>query len=373
MTIIDNIKRSLINLPGFHTNRKIVVIESDDWGSIRMPSKEVYHKLISLGIRVDNLEYNRYDSLASETDLQALFEVLHSVKDQNGNPAILTANTIVANPDFDKIRESDFKEYHYEPFIDTLQRYPNHSKSFDLWKTGINENVFQPQFHGREHLNVTRWMRDLKANKTNTHIAFDFRMYDLSVSKHASDDTYVESLLMENENELEFQKEILTTGLDLFETLFGFRSKTFIAPCYIWSSKLNKILFENGVEAFQGNWFQFEPTPGKNNRYKKKIHYLGEKNNIGQIYLTRNIPFEPSKDIKYNWVNEALKRIEIAFKCGKPAIINSHRINYIGYLDPANSTQNLHQLKMLLNEIVKRWPSVEFMSSDKLIDLIKNK
>lgn len=373
MTIIDNIKRTLINLPGFRTNRKIVVIESDDWGSIRMPSKEVYNTLVNSGIRVDNLEYNRYDSLASETDLEALFEVLHSVKDCNGKPAIMTANTIVANPDFDKIRENNFETYYYEPFIETLKRYPQHSKSFELWKAGIKENVFQPQFHGREHLNVTRWMKDLKLKKANAHIAFNFRMYDLSVDKYVGEDTYVESLMMENENELEVQKEILTTGLDLFENIFGFRSRTFIAPCYIWSSKLNKTLFENGVDAFQGNWFQLEPTPGKSSRYKRKMHYLGETNSIGQIYLTRNIPFEPSKDKKYNWVSEALKRIEIAFKCGKPAVINTHRVNYIGYLELNNRTQNLYLLKVLLDEIIRKWPDVEFMSSDKLIDIIKNR
>lgn len=39
----DTAKRHFLNLPGWHTRRKIVVIESDDWGSIRMPSKEVKH------------------------------------------------------------------------------------------------------------------------------------------------------------------------------------------------------------------------------------------------------------------------------------------------------------------------------------------
>ena len=40
--IIRNIFHNLLSIPGWRTNRHIVVIESDDWGSIRMPSKEVY-------------------------------------------------------------------------------------------------------------------------------------------------------------------------------------------------------------------------------------------------------------------------------------------------------------------------------------------
>ena len=33
------------NIPGWRTKRKIVVIESDDWGSIRMPSLKVFETL----------------------------------------------------------------------------------------------------------------------------------------------------------------------------------------------------------------------------------------------------------------------------------------------------------------------------------------
>ncbi|MDZ7634132.1 MAG: hypothetical protein U5L72_06700 [Bacteroidales bacterium] len=35
----------------------------------------------------------------------------------------ITANTLLANPDFEKIRETDFAKYHYEIFTDTYKRY----------------------------------------------------------------------------------------------------------------------------------------------------------------------------------------------------------------------------------------------------------
>lgn len=373
MTIKQSIYRNLANIPGFRTDRKIVVIESDDWGSIRMPSKHVYSTLLNNSYRVDELEYTKFDSLASETDLEKLFDVLNSTRDQYGNPAIITANTIVANPDFEKIRNNDFTEYYYEPFTETLKRYPEHSNSFSLWQKGIKEQVFKPQFHGREHLNVTRWMKDLRNNKKNIRFAFEMEMYDLSVSKQVSEDTYVESLFFENEKELDFQNESIISGLNLFENLFGFRSKTFIAPCYIWSNKLNKTLFDNGIEAFQGNWVQFEPAPQKNKRFIKHFHYLGQRNELGQVYLTRNVPFEPFKAIEYDWVADALNRIEIAFRWNKPAIVNTHRANYIGFVFPENRDKNLILLKKLLDGIVRKWPDVEFMSSDMLIDFIKQK
>jgi len=108
MALIREIKKIISNIPGWHTDRRIIVIESDDWGSIRMPNKQAYNLLLSKGIRVDSCPYNRYDSLASEEDLSMLFEVLDRFRDINGNPPILTANCVLVNPDFKRISESGF-------------------------------------------------------------------------------------------------------------------------------------------------------------------------------------------------------------------------------------------------------------------------
>lgn len=165
MKLKQTISHNLLNIPGWHTKRKLVVIESDDWGAIRMPSKEAYNQFLKEGIRVDNDPYCRYDSLANKEDLEALFDVLTSVKDKNGNYVVFTADAVVANPDFKKIREADFCEYFYEPITVTMANSPAHEHVFDLWKEGIKEGIFHPQFHGREHLNVTKWLAVLREGK----------------------------------------------------------------------------------------------------------------------------------------------------------------------------------------------------------------
>src|SRR5664279_2883782 len=103
LSLKQQISRRLSNIPGWRTKRKIVVIESDDWGAIRMASKEVLDKLIKAGVPIADCRFNNNDSLASEDDLSSLFEVLQSVKDKNSNPAVFTAVSVVANPDFNKI------------------------------------------------------------------------------------------------------------------------------------------------------------------------------------------------------------------------------------------------------------------------------
>lgn len=366
----DKILYNLINIPGWRTKRKIAVFESDDWGSIRMPSRSVYEDLLRNGIRVDQFSYNRYDSLASEEDLAALFDVLTSVRDKNGHPAVLTANTIVANPDFHKIRESNYMEYHYEPFTETLKRYPAHARSFDLWKEGMDKGIFVPQLHGHGHVMAIQWLKALRQNKGKIRLAFDHQMFDLSESSRATENSFMQALNYDSKDELAFQRESVADGARLFEELFGYRSKTFIAPCYTWSHELDQTFHFQGVKAFQGTWYQLVPLSGGLHRFRKIIHYTGQRNKLGQYFLVRNAEFEPSQDPGKNWVREVVSQMETAFRWGKPAIIQTHRLNFIGFIDPSNRERNLPLFASLLKEIVNRWPDVEFMSSDQLLDLM---
>jgi glycosyltransferase involved in cell wall biosynthesis len=371
MQLIKNIKRTIANLPGWCTNRKIVVIESDDWGSIRMPSKEVYNYLLKKGIAVDNLSYNRYDTLASEEDLSALFEILLKAKDKNGKPAVITANTIMANPDFGKIKQQRFTEYFYEPFIETFKKYPGREKSFSLWKEGIKQGIFIPQFHGREHLNVNRWMRALRENVGIVRFALDLGMFDLSTSLVIGHNSFMETLNFENYSELTYQIESLEDGLNLFERIFGYRSSTFIAPCYTWSDLLNEPLSKLGIEGFQGSFYQFEPKVGKKHSFKKIFHYTGEKNKYSQLFLVRNAAFEPAGNHQFNWIGDVITKAKTSFRIGKPLIISSHRLNYIGSIVPENRRKNLDLLVELLKRLQDLYPDLEFMSSDELLKLIK--
>ena len=372
MRLVNVLKHNLINIPGWHTKRKIVVIESDDWGSIRMPSKEILSKLEKKGYIPKNDKYNRFDSLASGEDLINLFEILNSVKDKNDNPAILTANTIVANPDFNKIRDSGFNEYYYELFTDTLKSYPEHSNSFNLWKKGIEESVFYPQFHGRDHVNVNYWFKKLNDNDKLAHIAFENKLLGLRDIKNVNcrEYYYMRALDYRNKNDLEFKINSIKEGLQIFNSIFGYSSSSFIAPSYVWDDKIEAVLKENNVNYIQGIRYQKKPKTGSD-KLKNTIHYLGEKNRHKQIYLIRNAFFEPSLVNSNQIVEETLKRIEIAFMWRKPAIIGSHRLNYIGFINKNNRDKNLVLFKKLLTRIIKNWPDVEFMTSDQLGHLIE--
>jgi hypothetical protein len=367
---VGNLKRNISNIPGWKTNRKIVIIESDDWGSIRMPSHKVYVQLIKLGIRVDCCPYNRYDSLENEEDLSALFEVLVKFKDKNGNYPVLTANTVVANPDFEKIKASGFTSYFYEPFTETLKRY-NIESTFELWKTGMRENIFYPQFHGREHVNVPLWLRLLKENNNVFLKSFDFGLWGLGPEiLKINSKIHIQASLDSSDTEFVLkQPEIIREGLLLFENLFKFKAKSFIANNFIWDKSLDNALCAGGIKYIQGMKYQISPIL---NREKRKLifHYSGERNKLGQTYLVRNCNFDPSETPKSDNVSNCLHQIKNAFFWKKPAIISSHRLNFIGSIDPNNRRENLKLFESLIDQIIKKWPDVEFLTSDKLGEII---
>ena len=349
---------------GFKTNRKIVVFESDDWGTIRMPSKEVFDKMTKLGLDTVGNPYNTNDSLATSEDLSALFNVLSMYKDKNGVSPKITANTCMVNPDFEKIKASNYTEYLYEPFTKTLERYPN--CSFESWNEGIIAGIFVPQLHCREHLNVERWMKELQNGNKELLQAFELGTWGNRFNNLT--ESVVQGLIVNDENSLASQEQSLIEAMQLFETIFGFTSKSFIAPCYTWNPEINPILKRLGVEYLQGTYIQH--TSSKGVATGRINHYMGEMNKEGQIYLTRNAYFEPTSNPQMG-ADACLKNIEQAFRLNKPAVISTHRLNFIGAIRPENRDNNLRAFSSLLQSIVKRWPDVEFMSSDELGDLIR--
>lgn len=367
MSLKRNILRNLSNLPGWRTNRKIIVFESDDWGSIRMPSKDVFNKLKKSGIPVENNLFNLYDSLESNTDIESLFEVLSRFTDKNGNHPVFTGICVVANPDFEKIKEAKYSNYFFEPFTETLKRYPNHNKVHELWNEGNKKRLFVPQLHGREHLNVNGWLRDLQEGNKHTLLAFEERLW--GITSPLINKEYQAAFEPEVPEDIDYHKSVIIEGIELFYNLLGYNPTFFVPPNGPFNLILEKTLQQKGIRYITLSKIQKEPFG--NNKYKIHFRYLGKKNQFGQIYLSRNANFEPSAGGTQT-VEKCLKEIDIAFKMKKPAIITTHRVNYIGSIESFNRDRGLKELNSLLQSILKIWPDVEFLTSVELGTLIEN-
>jgi len=366
MKLVKALRKNFVNFPGWRTNRKIVVFESDDWGSIRMPSREVYDVLLSKGVPVDSFYFTKYDCLESEEDLHLLFETLSLFKDRNGAHPVITANAVVANPDFLQIKSSGKKKYYYESISETYKRYPNHFRALELWKhKGMADKLLWPQFHGREHLNVRFWMKTIGRELFSEKLAFENEVI-LGIRvpyEPVQDYNYMAAFEYDNEDHMKEIEEITKEGLSMFNEVFGFRSKSFVASCSIQGEHIDSLLKEEGIDFHQCGQ-QYRPLG--NRKYKLINKYWGQSNKFGQIYWRRNCTFEPSRNPDFDWVDSCLAEMKIAFNWGKPAVINSHRVNFIGGINPINRSRGLKELRSLIKKLLTVFPDTEFMTSDQL-------
>ena len=296
--------------------------------------------------------------------------MLISLKDFKGNHPVFTPMCIVANPDFEKIENSNFENYFYEPFTDTAKKYAGSENLSELWIKGYNSKIFAPEFHGREHLNVKRWMNLLKNNNEGLRIAFNCHSIGVSNYKGITIPTYLAAFDIDDMSDIINLKEIISTGTNLFEKILGYKAEYFIASNSPEPKSLEIDLKNAGIKFLTR--YKFQKHPIGHNQTQFELNWLGKKNKIGQTILTRNCSFEPSHVNNFDELNNCFNEIENAFYFGKPAIISTHRVNYISGIFQKNGDRGLTQLKTLIEKITTKWPNVEFMSSVELANLINN-
>lgn len=362
----QTVKKHLINLRGSRIAEKLVIFESDDWGSIRIPSNGVRQELLDKNLIKETDPFSRFDTLETADDYFALYEVLSKFKDKDGNHPVLTANMVMNNPDFERIAVEDFATYYNESFQQTYKRLAQGADTFSALQEGIAQGMIHPQFHASEHLNVTRWMGFLRQADERYRFAFARQCFSIDeVSAGNRRGNLMAAYDYDTTEELDYIKESISSGLDQFEKIFKMKSATTVAPCYVWDPEVEKVFETNGVRAFQGSYQQNCPVMGK--PFKSKYRYTGQKNEAGQQYLVRNGLFETSLAPSADWVAKCMESIEIAFRWGKPAIIGTHRINFVAGLSGENRLNTLRQLEDLLQCILTRWPEIRFINSEQLL------
>lgn len=353
-------------------NNPMVIIESDDWGTIRMKSKQVLKKLETENPSWVQDPYLQYDCLESVEDIEAMAGVLQQHRDHRGKPAVITANCISMNPDFEAIRNNDFSRFVGESFEITAQRYPGSENVFQTELAAMREGVFFPQFHGREHIHTSRWMHGLLHDK-DLRNAFDHEIISYYTGgRPPCVGFYMDAMNPYDAADLDEIIGIVKDGLNSFEKTWGFRSRTMMAPCYFWHPKMETALTGDGINLFQGISVQkvsyLNQTPSS---FKKLRRTTGEQNKNGQFYAVRNAFFEPSLDAGVDWVDSCLAEMKNAILHSGIAIICAHRLNFIGSISRQNRDRTLKLLDELLKRALSEWPALEFGTTEDLLQMME--
>jgi len=350
-----------LKLKYFFMKHSVVIIESDDWGYASMYNKDKFESVKSF-IKDFNSPY-AYHCIENKEDLEKLFELCSMLKDDYDNNLVFTANFIVQQPDFNKIIENNFEKLFF--------------KNIDVkkYKQLIKNKVFFPQFHGRHHFNIKNWEYDLKNDLNNSRLLCENEVFVLipyNIQRYNGENAEVTKNEIKFHNE-EYLRYLIEYGLKIFKKLFGFNSKSVIAPSYYKNEICEKIYFENGVKYIQGD--DFSHLHKKESKLINKKTYLGNKSN-GLISLCRNIIFEPSRwffnknDLIHQKNILFLKTKEEIYK-GNPLVICSHSYNYLGSLNSSMRDFSLNQLKDYIIYINKINHKTIFLNSVQLGELLE--
>lgn len=374
--MINRIKSNLLlnikNLHGWRTRRKIVVFSVDDYGNVRLDSKTARENLDMAGMKVLS-RFDAFDTLETREDLEMLYEVLNTVKDKNGNPAVFTPFAMPCNINFEKMAEEDYSRYYYELLPQTYNKLEvknpvTYAGAWDLWQEGINKGLMKPQFHGREHFSLKVFEEKLEQRNHQLLTALKNRSYTSISDSGYSTISITAAYDFSQKKEMEVFPANISDGIEKFKKVYGLQPLNFTPPAYSIHPELFGTLAEKGIKFIDLALFQKEHQGS--GKYKTRVNYTGKQIN-GLTVMVRNAVFEPTVEHESDWVNFTIKQIEAAFRWNRPAVISSHRVNFCGFIDPKNRQTGLDSLQQLLKKIVTRWPDVEFMGADQLGSLIK--
>ncbi|RJO60138.1 hypothetical protein C4544_06140 [candidate division WS5 bacterium] len=344
-----------------YLDKKIVVFESDDWGRVGMRDMEAFERLKAKGYSQLGQSDWDYCSLEMPEDLEALYSVLCRHSDSFGLPPIFTCNFIVANPDYEKIMKSGFREFYT---LDLSQGFPdlwkNREQLIDKYRKGVALGLIYPGYHGLCHFLYERWLRALQDREPDVMDCLEEHIsYIPSMRSNAFSYEYLANVNPISFLSLNAQEDRIKKGVEAFERIFGFPPVVTIAPRYAWNTDTEKVWYKYGIRYISAGSSQAGGggSPG---------HRLGERNQCGMIYLIRNVSFEARRE---DACEDAFTEVDFLFRTQQPVILETHSINYLTSIKNFRE-ESLKKLDQLLYLIEKKYPEIVYLSSQQFGDIL---
>lgn len=336
-------------------NFPAVVIESDDWGACEYaPSHDVW-----VGERrsVSSEKFQPYYNakLESPEEMERFSNLLLNFSGSDGSPPIVTGFICLANPDFEKIEASDFREYH-DIFVD--KGFPaawNGAGVVESWRRAISRGVFAPEFHSRfHHSNAHNWLKQLRENPGGV-----------------ARERFARGIYCQDQHDPEYggMKPMemagwLAPAAAAFERTFGFKATAGVTSD---ATALTEILWAaHGIRTFclrnfsipGGTPITYHTKPWNNQDANTPMGAWNAETDV--IYLNRNIFFEPGFNPDYSF-DLTMKHVRAVWERNEPVVISTHRLNYVNW-DEEVAARGFCELRRLL-EALSEVPRIQFIST----------
>lgn len=316
----------------------VAIFESDDWGA------------------------GPLDQAQALADLQ---EILTHFKDVVGRTPVATLGVILATADTRRIRDAGGAEYFSISLSD-----PVYTQLREVMEEGVRKGVFALHLHGMEHY----WPQTLMAAAANDANVRGWLQSD-GIPRTESLPSPLQarwtdaSALPSRALESKALRTAISEEARLFGTCFNVRPRVAVATTFVWTEKVEAAWAKEGIDVIitPGVRYTCRDTAGKPGGVDKRV-FNGELSKSGQLYLVRDVYFEPLLGhTPERLVNDAKEHARL----GRPCLVEMHRFNFIGVAERCDTC--LGVLETALEQLRCTIPEIRFMTSLELADAMRTK
>jgi hypothetical protein len=359
--------RDLLPIDGFHFDRPIVVLQSDDWGRAGLRDREGLEQLTAAGLVLGERPYDYY-TLETAEDLADLRAVLRGHHDSDGRSPSLEMNFVVANLDLEKmaserVSAAGFQSVHLLPLAEGLPAGWNRPGLLRAYREGIHEGLFYPALHGTTHFcraAVERYLTETdlpsssdrgsllrtlwNAGTPYIHWRMPWIGYEYWDPEASPDDRFLPA---------ETQRDLIGKAVGDFAKLFSTLPRSACAPGYRANHDTHRAWAEIGIRIAQNG-------PGA------AIPPHFDQHGILQLY--RAVEFEPAVDPEFS-LNACIHSAEDCFERKIPAVVSVHSINFHSSVRDFRS-RTLELLDEFLAALQRAHSDLLYLHSEEIYEVV---
>jgi hypothetical protein len=359
--------RDLLPVDGFHFDRPIVILQSDDWGRAGLRDREGLEQLSAAGLVLGERPYDFY-TLETAEDLSALSAVLRGHRDSAGRSPCLEMNFVVANLDFEKmapekVSKEELQSIHLLPLAQGLPAGWNRPGLLEAYSEGIREGLFFPALHGTTHFcraAVERYLTESnladrgeresllrtlwKAGTPYIHWRMPWIGYEYWDSEASPDDRFLPA---------ETQRDLIGEAVGDFAKMFSTLPRSACAPGYRANHDTHRAWAEIGIRVAQNGPGAAIPP-----------HF----DHHGILQLYRTVEFEPAVNPEFS-LDACIRSAEACFERKIPAVVSVHSINFHSSVKDFRS-RTLELLEEFLAALQRTHRDLLYLHSEELYEVL---
>jgi hypothetical protein len=335
----------------------VVALQSDDWGLAGFIPQGAALQGIDRGLLSPGRFPEVYwgSTLEDSASVAELCGILAAQRGRDGLPAVLQANYVLGSLGWESEGNGWAWREYFLPEVPAAYARPG------LWQAvrrGMELGVWRPEYHALWHydprLRKQRVQEDPAARLAAERGVMIFpgseRAWELGPWRP----------LPELAAELDL-------GLQRFGALFGRGPSSIIAPDYTWDARCEDLWESRELTVIQAKREQRYPGMGAGWR-PRLWKYLRQRwdhwAQPDRLYLERNCRFEPVQAIAMETVvQDCLAEIRRAWTRGQPAVVESHRINFV-HTDPQVAGMGRAALAGLLSGLTRQPQGAPYFLAD---------